>query len=234
MRYMYASAALVILCIAVLRVYYLKETVDVSSVEGSLGDHFRGSLSSFREALTGLSGKVKAFMVMEVLYSFTGPVFTIYLSILVIEELNLTFPQWGIINSLFLPVSLMLSLPVGKLVDRVSRRASVLLGTLMFAPVGYLLVHSSGFKGVAMVITLMNISQIVTFSSVHALRADIVPEEKRGRIIGLLGVMKHIVAIPGALVFGWVYDNISTVIPFYTTSWIYVLISFLVVIAFRD
>lgn len=233
-RYLCAFASFIVLCIAILRIFYLEETVEVTPVEETLGGYFWDALRSFKEALTGLSRKVKAFMLMEALYSFTGPVFSVYLSILVIQELNLTFPQWGIINSLFLPVSLLLSLPVGKLVDKVSRRISVLLGALMFAPVGYLLVHSNGFAGVALVITLMNVSQIVTFSSVHALRADIIPKETRGRIMGLLGVMKHLVAIPGALVFGWVYDNISTDLPFYVTSGIYVTISILIFVSFRD
>ncbi len=234
MRYLCALAALVVLCIAVLRVYYLDETVEVAAVEGSLGSYFRDALSSFREVLVDLSSKVKAFMVMEALYSFTGPVFSIYLSILVIEELNLTYLQWGIINSLFLPVSLLLSVPVGILVDKVSRRISVLLGTMLFVPVGFLLVHSSGFTGVALVITLMNVSQIISFSSIHALRADLIPEESRGRIMGLLGVMKHLVAVPGALVFGWVYDNMSSAMPFYATGGIYIVIMILVFVSFCD
>lgn len=234
MRYLYGGAAFTILLIAILRYFKLEETLEPVRVTGGIGNYVSDAVGSFREAFGLVKGKLRAFFIMEALYSFTGPAFWVYLSLFVVNDLGLTYAEWGVINSLFLPVSLILSIPVGKYVDSVSRRASVLLGTLLFLPVGFLLVISRGFIQVALVYVLMQVSQLVSFSSVHALKTDLVPEEHRGRVNGLNGVIKHLVAIPAAPIMGWLSGSISTGAPFVLTSIVYAVVALLVYLSFGD
>ncbi|MFH1179039.1 MAG: MFS transporter, partial [Candidatus Bathyarchaeota archaeon] len=58
-------------------------------------------------------------------------------------------------------------------------------------------------------IVLRAVTQTINFPAIHALRADIVPIEKRGRVIGLISVLKNLARAFSALFFGWMYQSIS-------------------------
>ncbi len=232
-RYLFAASSAIILCIALLRTLFLTETLEVEPAELSLSGYVRDAFSSFGEVLKETSRELRGFMLMEFLYSFIGPVFNVYLSLLILNVIMVGEVQWGFINSLFLPVSLLLSLPVGKLVDSVSRKYSVMLGVILFIPVGFILALADGYNDVLLGVGLMMVSQVVSYTSVHALRADIIPEESRGRVMGLIGVMKHLVAIPGAILFGWMTQNISPLTPFLVASGVQVAILLMVILYFK-
>jgi len=39
-----------------------------------------------------------------------------------------------------------------------------------------------------------------------ALRADIIPRDRRGRIMGLMGTLRSLAMVPAATVFGYLYE----------------------------
>ena len=106
---------------------------------------------------------------------------------------------------MFLPVSILLGVSIGKYVDRVPRRQSVSLGYVLSAVVGLILAYSTGLRGVLVAFTFRAIGQTIVFPSVHALMADLTPIDKRGRIMGLIGFLQNIVAIPAGVVFALIY-----------------------------
>jgi MFS family permease len=171
--------------------------------------HLQDSVTSFKMAVKDMNHDLWSFTLLELLYSFKDPIFFLYISLFVLQEVGVTEVEWGYINSFFLPVSLLLSLPAGKLVDKADRRTSVAIGYLLNIPVGIILVYSSGFNLVAVAFILSFMSQTLAFPAIHALRADLIPTDKRGRIIGLISVMKSLVQVPSAILFGWMYQSVS-------------------------
>ena len=126
-----------------------------------------------------------------------------------IDIAGITEVQWGVVNSVFLPVSIILGIPAGKLVDKVQRRHSILLGYTLSAVVGLNLAYTGGFGWVLVAFIFRAVGQIIVFPSVHALLADLVPVDKWGRIIGLISFLQNLIVVPAALVFVLIYEASS-------------------------
>lgn len=216
MRILYMAATLIIVGIAVIRTFYLVETIEVDPLAELTGlwSHAKDSINAFKVALSEMNRDLWAFSLLEILHSFSDPIYGVYLSLYILGFKGISDIQWGFINSLFLPVSMLLGLPVGKLIDRIRRKWSVLLGYLVLAPVGLLLIYSRGFNMLVLVFLVRAVGQTIVFPAVHSLRADLIPVERRGRIMGLIGVMKNLVMVPSAVFFGWIYQEVSPGLTF--------------------
>jgi len=171
---------------------------------------------------------------VELITSFETQVFILYLSIYVIQETSVTLLEWGWINSLYLPISLLLGLPVDKIIDKLKRRQSMLLGYLIQFPVSIILIFAVGVKTVALAYILRTIAQTIQFPAIHALRTDLVPIEKRGRVFGFISVMKNVMAVPSALFFGWLYEAISPQTLFQAAAILEIFIILVIFTSFKN
>jgi len=142
MRILYLAGAGFILAIAVLRTLYIEKTIEVIPVEhtGFLNP-VRDALRSFREAVSEMNRDIWGFAAVQLLYSFESPIYSVYISLYMIDIAGITEVQWGVVNSVFLPVSILLGIPAGKLVDKVQRRHSIILGYTFSAVVGLILAY---------------------------------------------------------------------------------------------
>jgi len=52
------------------------------------------------------------------------------------------------------------------------------------------------------------------FPAYSALQADLIPQDRRGRIMGLMGTLRNLAMVPSAAVFGYLYQ-LDPVYPFY-------------------
>jgi MFS family permease len=50
------------------------------------------------------------------------------------------------------------------------------------------------------------VSTALFFPAMMALRADIVPRDRRGRIMGFMGTMRSLAIVPAATLFGYLYE----------------------------
>jgi MFS family permease len=53
---------------------------------------------------------------------------------------------------------------------------------------------------------LFRVSTALFFPAIMALRADIIPRDIRGRVMGLMGTLRSLVIVPAATVFGYLYE----------------------------
>jgi MFS family permease len=206
-RILYLAGAGFILAIAILRTLYLEETIEVTPVEytGFLNP-VRDALRSFKEAVGEMNRDIWGFAAVQLLYSFESPIYSVYISLYMIDIAGITEVQWGVVNSVFLPVSILLGIPAGKLVDNAQRRHSILLGYTLTAVVGLILAYTGGFGWVLVAFIFRAVGQTIVFPSVHALMADLIPVDKRGRIIGLISFLQNLIAVPAALVFALIFE----------------------------
>ena len=65
----------------------------------------------------------------------------------------------------------------------------------------------------------------------QALVADVTPRKRRGKLMGIMGTISGIVSTPASWVGGYMYDNISPILPF-QISFIFDLIGTIIFIAF--
>ena len=70
----------------------------------------------------------------------------------------------------------------------------------------FFLFYARGFNQMMLVNISFMISTAFFFPALNALRADIIPKDKRGRIMGLMGTLRSLAMMPAAIVFGYLYE----------------------------
>jgi len=159
-----------------------------------------------REALKDVSRDLWVVIVVSLIFSSELPLFNVYLPLFAYDVAGVTLVEWGVITSMYWLATLLLSLPCGKLVDKMSRRRALLLGYLLNTPLILVLVQARGFAQFLLVNMSFALGQSILFPAFKAAQVDLIPEEKRGRIMGLIGTLRQLVIVPSAALFGWIYQ----------------------------
>ena len=148
-----------------------------------------------------------------------------YMYIYAEEVLGVTATQWGLITTAASVVSTLLTVPSGLLSDRIGRKPCIVVSRVL-QPVmvlgfplssGFWMIFGSrivgavgeGFGGTVM--------GIMGGPAWQALVADIIPADRRGRVMGLMGTLVGLLSLPASWVGGYLYDNVSPQAPFYAS-----------------
>lgn len=121
--------------------------------------------------------------------------------------------QWGLVMiALFLSM-IVLSFPVGKLLDKVGRKIPLVMSSILIAPAITLFVFGS-YSTLFIVMPLIGLTQLLGFSAYQALFADLVPQAQRGKVTGSMNFFTYIFMAIGGILGGLLYDNVSPQSPF--------------------
>jgi MFS family permease len=165
---------------------------------------FIESYMSLRETFNLIDERLRVLVLLLILYSSTSPIYT-FTALYVTNEIGISFIQWGFITTVFTFVSLLLSLPAGKIVDKIGRKRSILFGFLLNAP-GYLFFpFVDGFFQVLIIEIIWSISGAFVYPSIMSLQADFTTKEIRGRVMGMITVLRNLVIIPSSAFYGYIY-----------------------------
>ena len=122
--------------------------------------------------------------------------------------------QWWIV---FIPLfisMIFLSLPIGKMVDKVGRKIPLLLSSLAYVPATFLFLHGD-FVRVVIAMPLFGLGQLLAMSAASALQTDLVPQENRGKVIGFTNFVSYIFMGLGMLLGNYLYASVSSQLPFF-------------------
>lgn len=234
MRLVYVVVFVSILAVAALRWRFLKETIGEG---GGLGQKelvasFRESFGSIWEAWRGMGRDIRYLTLVYLLMSFEFPLFDTFYSLYAYDVVGVTGIEWGLISTIGSITLLPVVYPAGKIVDRIGRRRSMLLAYLFSTPSLLAFMAARGFTQMVLVNMALMISTAFFFPALNALRADIVPRDRRGRILGLMGTLRSLAMVPAATVFGYLYEVsraypyiIGVVIEVVTIAIIYLLVA---------
>jgi len=127
--------------------------------------------------------------------------------------LQLARIKWGYVMIALFVCMIILSFPAGKLIDKVGRKVPLILANVLVIPAILLFVYGN-YLTLFVAIPLIGFSQLLGFSSYQSLFADLVPQEKRGKVTGSLNFFAYIfMAISGVLA-GVLYERIFPQFPF--------------------
>lgn len=158
-------------------------------------------------------------------FSAIGPLMAYYLP----ERFGIEADVVAIIVGVAMGVGALIAVPSGRLSDRTSRKSVFVLGSIlsflgvMLIPFGYAL---------WMVIIFMSLRSMafqIASPALRALQADTVPEQVRGRLIGMLESMSNFGSVLGAPIGGLLLDAYygvdlglpiidGTMIPFFVSG----------------
>lgn len=219
MRISYAIVVALFLFAAFFRFFFLKETI-VNAEKPKLKEIFQCYPTAMKESF-GVLKKVprsliyllSAFSVMLIGFGMIQLLLSVYATkVLLIDEI-----LWGLIVAAVPVTTIILALPVGKLVDKVDRRIPILISMLLFGLSMGLFVFGDLAKAITTLI-LVGAGQVMLNASFGALQTDLTPREQRGKVNGFMNFSTLIVMAAGSFIGGLLYEHVSPQTPFLIAS----------------
>jgi len=214
MRIGYTIVTILFLIAAALRIK-LRETLK-DPKEMSFRDFFHSYPVALKE-----SARVWGTVPSSMLYLFIAmvmgtfsiamiqPYFVVYaLNVLQIEKFD-----WSLIlTSLFIAM-IILSLPAGKLIDKVGRKIPLLVSYMFMVPATLLFVYGDLFK-LYVALPMIGLSMVLLMSSFSSLQDDLIPRGQRGKVTGFTNFFNNIFMALGSLIGGALYYFVWPQLPF--------------------
>jgi MFS family permease len=208
MRVVYTIVFLCFLAAALVRLFFLKETLEnPKKIKlGELAQAFKDSPRAILEAWRFMSRSLKFLTVALLVSAFEEPIFRLFTALYVIDVVGVSGIYWGFVNMAWTITGLIFGLPLGKFVDVFGRKRAIMLAYLIFTPSSIFFIYSQGFVQLLFVFILFAIGGSLIHTAYSALQADMIPRDKRGRIMGTIGTMNLLATIPSAAIAGYLYQ----------------------------
>jgi MFS family permease len=216
MRIAYGIVVALFLIAAILR-FRLKETF-IDTPRPSWKELLRSYPTSLRESV-----KVWKTVPSSMFYLFLSGTFMmfgvaavqVYLVDYAVNVLHVDGTMWAYIL-LALPVTMIvLSIPIGKFVDKINRKVPILVAYAFIF--GSMLLFANGWFIYLLFLSLMflGVGLVMINSGSSALQADLTPRESRGKVQGFSSFVNFIVMALGTATGGFLYEHFSPALPFY-------------------
>jgi MFS family permease len=127
--------------------------------------------------------------------------------------LQLARMNWGYLMIALCVCMIILSYPTGKIIDKIGRKIPLVLSGLLVIPAILLFVYGN-FLTLFITMPILGLTQLLAFSAYQTLFADLVPQTQRGKVTGSMNFFSYIFMALGAVIGGFVYDNVSPQLPF--------------------
>ncbi|MCW4052479.1 MAG: MFS transporter [Candidatus Bathyarchaeota archaeon] len=215
MRIGYGIVVVLFLISAVFRTVFLKETV-ASSIKPRLKDILQSYPTALKESI-GVWKKVPKSM-LYLFFSFAVAIFgfsatNLFTVVYATKVLLIDQITWAIIIALVPITTIILAIPVGKLVDKIRRKIPILASILIFGLSMWLFVNGDLTK-VAVSLILLGAGNVMLNASFGALTTDLTPKEQRGKVNGFINFANFIIMAAGSVVGGYLYEHVSPQAPF--------------------
>jgi len=130
-----------------------------------------------------------------------------------LDVLLISEAMWGLATIALFSTMIVFAFPVGKLIDKIGRKAPLILSSLVMLPAIYLLIYGDVVR-LFIALPLFGIGQLLAMSAYQSLLADLVPRELRGKVIGSSNFFSYIFMAFGSLMGGVLYETVSPQLPF--------------------
>ncbi|MEM4576255.1 MAG: MFS transporter [Candidatus Nezhaarchaeales archaeon] len=216
MRMGYGLVVTFFLAAAFLRLFYLKETFR-GSEKPSVSNLWRNYPIAVRECLTAYKKASRSllYLVLAVAIGQSGfSAITPFLPVYAVRELLINETLWGLLLTIVPVTTVVFSIPIGKLIDKASRKISLIVAYVLFTFSIWFFVNGSTFLVVISLI-LVGAGQVMMYAGASSLIADLTPRDERGKINALSNFLSVIFMALGNLAGGSLYEHVSPKAPFY-------------------
>jgi len=188
---LYFLGFLIAIVVATLRLKFLRETIHRAEVMSiRLGSIPGLLLKSYRDVVRMIREAPRRLLVLSLLMAgctlFVSLVMPFWI-IRATEVIGINPEQWGTIMLVSGAVNVLLSLPAGSYVDR--HRRKNIAGVCLIAgsiPV-FLFLYATTFEQVVALSVAATMTNVFLNPALQSMFADMVPRERRGRVISALG-----------------------------------------------
>jgi MFS family permease len=165
--------------------------------------------------LTGLSridGRLKLYLLVVFVFTLGNS----SNAFLLLKAQKIGFSPSSVILLYFVynAVSSLLSIPFGRLSDRVGRKALLVSGYLTFAAVYCLFAFAHSAILIAAAFALYGFFTALTAGVERAFIAEIAPSELKGTMLGLHSTVTGIALLPASVIAGFLWTSFNDAVPF--------------------
>jgi len=206
--------------------FTVQETVTVEQAKGNpevnanplpTENHEPFGLAIFVHRIRQLTPYVGTFLGLctaRFILAFSNSLIQPLLSVFANEELGISEAGVGILFAVQGLATLLATMPMGTVGDKVGRKPMVVLGQVFDAASAILIVFSGSFWPLVLIMTLRGLGRAVSNPSIVAMFSGLLPLSKRGRGMGVFSVFQNVGLVTGATVGGFLYEFSSSEMPF--------------------
>ena len=121
--------------------------------------------------------------------------------------------QWGYVMIALFICMIILSFPVGKLLDKVGRKIPLIISNFLTIPAVLLFIFGN-YSTLFISMPLFGFAMLLGFSAYQTIFADLVPQAQRGKVTGSMNFFSNVFMALGGVIGGLLYDNVSPALPF--------------------
>jgi len=208
MKFGYVLVALAFVIVALIRTFYLEETLENPQQFdiNELKDDVVTSITSIWGTWSILPRNLKAFILVMSISGFAGPFYWTFSALYAIDVVGISSVEWGLIGTAQLATAILFGFPGGKIVDKIGRVKSVLLAYATWIPILLWFIYARNFLSLLVIFVIMSLTDTLFMPAFMALRGDLIPRELRGRVMALFGMIMNLVAIPSSAIAGALYQ----------------------------
>jgi MFS family permease len=215
MRVGYGIAVALFMVAASFRLFFLKETVvnaskpRIREIIQSYPTALRESFAVWKKVPRSMLYLFLSFSVAIFGFSATNLYTVIYATrVLLIDEV-----AWAFIVALVPITTILLALPVGKLVDKIRRKIPIIGSTLLFGLSMWIFLNGDLARVIVSLI-LLGAGNVMLNASFGALQADLTPQTLRGKVSGFINFANYLILAAGSFVGGYLYEHVAPQAPF--------------------
>lgn len=127
--------------------------------------------------------------------------------------LQLARVRWGYVMIILFICMIILSFPIGKIIDKIGRKTPLIIANLLLIPTLLLFVFGN-YATLFVAMALSGLAVLLSLSCHRALFSDIVPQAHRGKVRGFSNFFIATFMGIGGAIGGILYDKIGPQIPF--------------------
>ncbi len=221
-KFMLLVASLIYTCATILRIFMARraskkerETTPGKLSLGSLKDNLGSMLTIL------LAGGLVTWLlitdgVRDIAFNLTGTLLPIY-----IEDVGgLSTTQIGLLTSIAGIASMVINIPAGWLADKKSERLNIVIGFVLQFIALMTFIRAETFWGYVVVFVLYGLGMGMMQPAYQSLLSKALPKKLRGTGFGLIQSSLGVFSLPAPYIGGYLYENISPILPFRITAWV--------------
>jgi MFS family permease len=147
--------------------------------------------------------------IANLIVTFSVSLAQLFFSVYAVEGensvLHLSQLDWALVSTALFIVMILAAVPIGKAIDKIGRKIPLLLSLVILVP-GILLFAYGNLATVYVAMPLIGLTQLLFFSSFQSLQTDLVPREKRAKVIGFSQFVNYVFMAFGMLTGGLIYS----------------------------
>jgi MFS family permease len=209
---------LVLLTVAAIWRLRLKETINNSEPI-----RFKYFVSSYPQAIREccinvwktVPKSVLWLLAVQIMFMFANAEVNVINATYAKYQLGIAEELWWLTFIPLLVTMMIVSIPIGKIIDRIGPEIPLALGPIILATASLLFVHGNFFT-VMISMSLNGLVFLLIMSSAMTLAANLVETENRGKVRGFLNFMGYVFTGVGMLLGNFFY-NLIPQLPFYVT-----------------